>query len=114
MKSVRLRPDQIARLKETGYGAAIIRHAVMRWKRGDFVIQKSETRKKGSEVLRVFPIREKPRNVEDWQIRACLDAHWSKRDEILQKRIAAEIAELDKGINEMMTLMQKKGYILET
>ena len=113
MKSVRLRPDQIARLKETGYGARIIRHAVMRWKRGDFVIQNTETRKKGSEVLRVFPIREKPRNVADWQIRACLDAHWSKPDEILRKRIAAEIEELDKGIAEMLATMKKQGYIIE-
>jgi hypothetical protein len=32
----------------------------------------------------------------------------------LQKRIAAEMAELDKGINEMLDLMKKQGYIIES
>ena len=43
--SIRLRPDQIARLPK-GQGAKVIRLALARWRKGEIVIQNKGTRKK--------------------------------------------------------------------
>ena len=43
MASVRLREEQIRRLRESGNAAALIRYAVKRWKRGDFTPEKFGT-----------------------------------------------------------------------
>lgn len=102
MGSVRLRADQIQRLRESGQAAATIRHALQRWKRGDFVIGSKPKRKKCDELLQVFPLWKELDGVEDWQLRAILDQHWKVRDEILMKECEREIAQLDKIIDEMM------------
>ena len=102
MASVRLRADQIQRLRESGSAAHIIRYAVRRWKRGDFTIGEKPKRKKGGEVLAVFPLWKKPDGVEDWQLRAILDQHWKIPDEAFLKELDRDIARLDKEIAEMM------------
>ena len=98
MASVRLRADQIQRLRESGNAAAIIRYAVRRWRRGDFVIGTKPKRKSGGDILRVFPLWRKPEGLADWQIRAILDRHFAVRDTSRD----AEIARLDREIAEMM------------
>ncbi len=105
MASVRLRAEQIDRLRESGNAAAIIRYAVRRWRRGDFVIGTKPKRKSGGEILRVFPIWRKVDGVADWQLREILDQHWAVRDEKFQAKIDRDIAMLDKGIAEMMQLL---------
>ena len=101
MASVRLREDQIRRLREKDNAAAVIRYAVKRWKRGDFAIGGKPKRKKDGETLAVFPLWMKPDGVEDWQLREILDRHWSVRDTSRD----AEIARLDREIAEMMQLL---------
>ena len=105
MSSVRLREDQIKRLRAKGNAGAIIRYAVTRWKRGDFVIGNKPKRKKRGELLQVFPIWRKPAEVADWQLREILDQHWTNRDEALHKKLGQEIKRLDKEIEEMYKLL---------
>lgn len=100
MSSVRLRQDQIDRLRASGMGAAIIRHAVMRYRRGDFVIGAQEKPRDKQNILRVFAIWKKPKGIEDWQLREILDCHF-------------EMEAVEREINETLALMQKRGYILE-
>ena len=105
MASVRLREEQIIRLRESGNAAAVIRYAVSRWKRGDFVIGNKPKREKPKELLQVFPIWRKPDGVEDWQLREILDQHWKVRDEEFRKRTEKEIRILDDRIGEMFKLL---------
>ena len=105
MASVRLRADQIQRLRESGSAAHIIRYAVRRWKRGDFAISEKPKRRKGGEVLAVFPLWKKPDGVADWQLREILDRHWAVRDEEFDRQCDREIAILDKEIAEMFKLL---------
>lgn len=98
MASVRLREDQIRRLRESGNAAALIRYAVKRWRRGDFVIGNATERKNGGEILRGFPIWRKVDGIADWQLREILDRHFAVRDTSRD----AEIARLDREIAEMM------------
>ena len=113
MSSVRLRQDQIDRLRASGMGAAIIRHAVMRYRRGDFVIGAQEKPRDKQNILRVFAIWKKPKGIEDWQLREILDCHFAKKDAILQARLRKEMEAVEREINETLALMQKRGYILE-
>ena len=105
MASVRLRADQIQRLRESGSAAQIIRYAVRRWKRGDFAIGEKPKRRKGGEVLAVFPLWKKPDGVEDWQLRAILDQHWKNPDAAFREQIGQEIERLDREIAEMFKLL---------
>ena len=105
MASVRLRADQIDRLRECDNGSAVIRCAVRRWHRGDFVIGDKPKRKKGGEILRVFPVWRKPEGVADWQLRMILDQHWAVRDEEFEKKLDREIAALDREIAGMMQIL---------
>ena len=105
MASVRLRADQIQRLRESGSAAHIIRYAVRRWKRGDFAIGEKPKRRKGGEVLAVFPLWKKPDGVEDWQLRAILDQHWKNPNQSFQKKLGQEISILDREIAEMFKLL---------
>ena len=101
MANVRLREEQIRRLRESGNVAAIIRYAVKRWKRGDFTIGTKPKRRRGGELLQVFPIWRKPDGVADWQLREILDRHFAVRDVARDK----EIARLDREIAEMFKLL---------
>ena len=105
MASVRLREEQIRRLRESGNAAAIIRYAVKRWKRGDFAIGAKPKRRRGGELLQVFPIWRKPDGVADWQLREILDQHWAVRDEAFMAYLEKDIARLDREIEEMFKLL---------
>ncbi len=105
MASVRLRTDQIARLRKSGYASYIVRYAVMRWKRGDFAIADAPPGKSERGCLHVFPIWRKPEGVADWQLREILDRHWIVKDEKLLESCNREIARLDREIAEMMKLL---------
>lgn len=97
--------DQIRRLREKGDAGRVIQYAVHRWRRGDFVIGKKPRRKKGGDLLQVFPLWRKPDGVEDWQLREILDQHWKVPDEALHAKLKEEIAMLDKEIAEMYKLL---------
>ena len=101
MASVRLREEQIRRLRESGNVAALIRYAVKRWKRGDFTIGTKPKRRRGGELLQVFPLWRKPDGVTDWQLREILDQHWAVRD-VTHDR---ELARLNREIVEIVQLL---------
>lgn len=98
MASVRLAVEQIDRLRESDNAAAVIRHALRRWQRGDFVIAKRPKRQKRQNSLQVYPLWQKPDGVADWQLREILDAHFRTPDAELRNKCDAEIARLDREI----------------
>lgn len=113
MVNVRLRPDQIERLRASGNAAAVIRHAVMRYKRGDFKPLRV-SRKRGGVPLATLSLWHDP-GVKPDQLRAILDAHFKTPDAVLRKQCAEEIAELDKQIADMMAsccVRPDRAYIL--
>lgn len=101
MASIRLRPDQIMRLRGSDNAASVIRYAIKRWKRGDFVIGSEPEQKKGGEQLQVFPIWRKIEGLENWQIREILDKSWNTPDVIRLQ----ELAMLTRQVEEMMKLL---------
>lgn len=116
MSSVRLRPDQITRLRASGMGAAIIRHAVMRWRRGDFAIENAPPPRDTSIILRIYPIWRKPKGVQDWQLRQILDKHFAIKDAVLQARINRELEAAEREAEEQLALYRAKstaGFIIE-
>jgi len=116
MTSVRLRPDQIARLRASGMGAAIIRHAIMRYRRGDFVIKTAPPPRDKQIILRVYPLQKKPKGVEDWQLREILDKHFAIKDAVLQARIDKELKAAEREAENLLALYRAKstaGYIIE-
>lgn len=117
MTSIRLRQDQIDRLRSSGMGQAVLRHALMRYRRGDFVIKKSPPKNDSSKILHVYPIYKKPPNLEGWQIREILDCHFAVKDAVLQARIRKEMEAVQKEIDEQMAIlhaMAPQGYIDES
>lgn len=117
MTSVRLRPDQIARLRASGMGAAIIRHAIMRYRRGDFVIKTAPPPHDKQIILCVYPLQKKPKGVEDWQLREILDKHFAIKDAVLQARIDKELKAAEREAENLLALYRAKstaGYIIET
>ena len=115
MSSIRLRQDQIARLRKDGYGARCIAYALKRWRRGDFTITPATTRAKGADALQVYPIWRKPEGVTDAELRAVLDAHWATPDTILQEKINREIAYWDGIIAAEFAKLAAKGpFVIET
>ena len=113
MASVRLRKDQIERLKKSGNGSAVIRHALMRYKRGDFVIPETKQEKFGKDLLQVYPLYKDIPDFEDWQIRAILDKHFSIKDAVHQKYCDDELAKVNKEIDYLMKLFTNQPYIIE-
>lgn len=112
MASVRLRPDQITRLRETGNAAAVIRHAVMRYRRGDFPVLRA---KKERGKLAVLSLWKEIPGISGAKLRAILDAHFSKPDAVHQAKCKAEIEELNEQIAGMMGLYAvrpDRAYIL--
>jgi hypothetical protein len=75
MSSIRLRPDQIARLPK-GQGARVIRLALARYRKGEIVIQKLGNRKNEKEVLQVFALRQRLEIGDARLVREILDAHF--------------------------------------
>ena len=111
MPSIRLRPDQIMRLRQSRNASEIIRRAVFRFRKGDFVIGTKQKRRKIESILQVFPIWRKPDGVADWQLREILDQHWNIPDEAFRKKLEQDIAKLDKEIEGMFKLLPK--YVIE-
>ena len=115
MSSIRLRQDQIARLRAEGYGARRIEYALKRWRRGDFTIAPATTRAKGAEALQVYPIWRKPEGVTDAEIRAVLDAHWATPDTVLQAQCKKEREYWDGVIAAELAKLAAKGpFVIET
>lgn len=102
MSSVRLRTDQIERLRKSGNAQATIRYALMRYQRGDFGNIRARKPQKGA-PLAVFPLYGViPNKITDAKLRLILDAHFKTPDAVRLAEIDREIAELDKQIAEMM------------
>ena len=112
MSSIRLRADQIARLRKDGYAARCIDYAIRRWRRGDFEITPAR-REPGAEPLQVFPIWKKPEGVTDAELRAVLDAHWSTPDKVLQEQCDREIAYWDGIIEAEFAKLAARGPYIE-
>lgn len=113
MASIRLRKDQIERLRKSGNASAVIRHAISRFKRGDFQIPETNKEKFGADKLNVFPLWKDIDEYQDWQIRAILDKHFSIKDAILQKHCDEEIAKLDIEIEYLMKRFTNQPFIIE-
>lgn len=119
---VRLWQWQIDRLKaEKCSGAAVIRHAVKRYNRGDFakcepVVQNNDSKTNSEKVpqhqLAGYPIKHRF-NIPDSVMRNILAWHWSMPDKALQARCDREIKQLDGQINEMFKAYSGVNYILE-
>lgn len=109
MSSIRLRPEQIARLKQTGNVRAVILHAIERYERGDFVIPKREKKKKPKEVLRVVSIRKPFEKYTDSQIRKILDQHFRIPDWKFRQQCQVQIDELNKEIDDLMSVFCKRN-----
>ena len=115
MSSIRLRQDQIARLRRDGSGPRCIAYALKRWRRGDFTITPATSRAKGTEALQVYPIWRKPEGVTDAELRAVLDAHWATPDTIMQERCTRQIAYWDGVIAAEFAKLAAKGpFVFET
>lgn len=111
MSSVRLRKDQIERLKKSGQGAETIRWAVSRYQRGDFETGKSWKKKTRNDLLQVYSLWRKPSGISDAKLREILDAHFSTPDLIRNKKLADEIAFQDRIIEKQFKLIPKSPII---
>lgn len=74
--SIRLRPDQIAKLPK-GQGAKVIRLALKRYHDGEIVIQPTKGTENGEKVLHVFALRGGIPRCDARQVRQILDAHFA-------------------------------------
>ena len=101
MINVRLWPDQIERLRASGNAAATIRHAVMRYRRGDFKRKLRNREAKRGIRMGTISLWKDP-GIKADKLRAVLDAHFSTPDAVLRAKCEAEIAELNGQIAEMM------------
>lgn len=117
MASVRLYDWQVTKLKESGSsGASILRHAVRRYRRGDFdnVVQNKEKIKNKEKVPQLVSYSIKSRfDIPDSQLRDILTWHFEIRDKELCDKCSAEIKKLDAEIAEMMASITSVPYIAE-
>lgn len=121
---IRLYDWQIDRLNNVVgcSGAAVIRHAVRRYNRGDFincapVVQNSDLRINGEKVpqnwkLAGYPIKHRF-NLPDSVIRDLLIWHWTIPDKVLQAECDREINRLDNEISELLKAYTGISYITE-
>ena len=115
MSSIRLRQDQIVRLRKSGCGPRCIAYALKRWRRGDFTITPAAARGKGANALQVYPIWRKPDGVTDAELRAVLDAHWATPDTVMREKLKREIAYWDGVIADQFAKLAAKGpFMIET
>ena len=114
--NIRLFPDQVERLKKSGNGAAVLRYAYDRYKRGDFgriVVQKADKKAKAQTVpLASYPVRCRL-PVKDAVLREILRRHWLTPDTVRNAQMAAEIATLDAEISELFRAYTGVDYIAE-
>lgn len=114
--NIRLFPDQVERLKKSGNGAAVLRYAFDRYKRGDFgriVVQKADKKQKPPTVpLACYPVRRRL-PVKDAVLREILRRHWQIPDTARNAQMAAEMASLDAEISELFRVYTGMEYITE-
>ena len=103
MINVRLWPDQIERLRASGNAAATIRHAVMRYRRGDFKRKLRNREAKRGIRMGTISLWNDP-GIKADKLRAILDAHFLIPDAVLQAYCKAEISKRNAEIEEMMSL----------
>lgn len=114
--NVRIFQDQAERLKKSGQGAAIIRYAYARYKRGDFGricgTKNKKKKKSGNVPLASYAVRQRL-PVRDAVLREILSRHFSIPDTIRQREIQAEIKRLDADIEEMFAVYGAVKYFEE-
>jgi hypothetical protein len=104
-------------------GAAILRHAVKRYQRGDFaacesVVQSDDLKTNGEKVppehwqLAGYPVKHRF-GIPDSVLRDILAWHWLLPDEVLRAECSKEIKRLDKEIEEMFKAYTGVEYIKE-
>lgn len=100
-----LHPDQAERLRRhPGDGAAIIKTAIIRYKRGEILLQNARKKEKAHFVY--IHIRKRP-PFSDSEIRRILDAHFAA------PMFAKEIAAADREIAEMLRQYSGVEFIEE-
>lgn len=103
-------------------GAAVIRHAVKRYNRGDFgdcksLVQFAEKDKNGEKVptdwtFAGYPVKHRF-GIPDALLRDILAWHWLIPDEVLRAECDKEIKRLDREIEEMFKAYTGVDYIKE-
>lgn len=113
--NILLYPDQVERLKENRYGAATLRYAYKRYLRGDFgaiEVRKETKKEKRANSTRLVPFTIKNRfPVSNEKMREILRMHFEYPDEDFKKETAAEIARLDRIIEESFNALSGVKYI---
>lgn len=112
--NIRLYPEQVERLKAgKASGAAVIRYAIKRWRRGDFgVVQIPEKSKKQDKctTLASYPVRSRF-GICDALLREILRLHWSTPDVLLQKQLDRELKKVEAFISESLAGIGDVDYI---
>lgn len=113
MPSIRLRPDQVQWLKKTGNGAAAIRYAIRRYRRGDFTGMIINPVNDG-EPLQVYSIANPDdlRRIPAGMLRAILDAHRMKPDEAISAALERQRL-IVKEQWARLEAMAPRGFIAE-
>lgn len=101
MSSVRLRADQVERLRKSD-PAQEIKLAVKRWRAGEIVAGNCNKREYRQNLLQLN-LWKRPEGVTDAQLREILDAHWNNP---ARPDIRDEITALDEFIEKEMALLQ--------
>lgn len=113
--NILLYPEQVERLKKNRYGAATLRYAYKRYLRGDFgaiEVQKETKKQKRENSTRLVPFTVKHRfPVSNEKMREILRMHFEYPDEDFKQETAAEIARLDKIIDEGFRAYSGTQYI---
>ena len=114
---VRLFDWQVERLKSgVCSGAAVLRYATKRYKRGDFAkcgtfVDESNNNKRVPLVG--YPIKSRF-DIPDAMLRQILAWHWQTPDEQRNRQLDREIALYDMEIKSIMDDLTTKDYILES
>ena len=117
--TIRLYNWQVERLKSqpAHSGAQILRHAVLRYNRGDFgdvVAQKRGKEKKPENVPQLASYSLRARfNLPDALLREILTLHWRTPDAVLMAECDRNIKRLDAQIEELMRAYANTEYIIE-
>lgn len=105
MSSIRLYEHQIEKLQKCkSSGSDIIRFAIRRFLRGEFVTQNEVL----NEKLKVYSLRKKDWTQSDEEVRAILDAHFNN-----PRNYTEEIEALDKTIEGLFNMYTKQPFILD-
>lgn len=117
--NIRLYQWQVERLKSqpAHSGAKILRHAVLRYNRGDFgevVAQKRGNGRKEKNIPQLASYSVLTRfSVPDALLREILTLHWNTPDAVLIAECERNIKRLDAQIEELMKAYTNTEYIIE-